>query len=210
MKKHIVLISVILLLSANKGCTPGCNKEARPTFLLSPVFREYIIFPRGSYWIYKTSDNTQTDSVYLDFEDRFITNEIHGYNSEFVKQGFYSSAFRPGFLGVADATDTTGNIKSTYYESVRVTEGIEDKVFFNGKVGEKFDLNGLLGVQYESLYDTLRVRNKLYTQVRVYTILQQLTNSQCRKAYYAKNVGVIRKELFNGQVWELERYFINR
>jgi len=35
-------------------------------------------------------------------------------------------------------------------------------------------------------------------------------DTQPQTIYYAKNIGVIKKELFNGQVWELKRYFINK
>lgn len=29
------------------------------------------------------------------------------------------------------------------------------------------------------------------------------------KAYYARGIGIIRKEMYNGDVWTLEEYFIN-
>ncbi len=49
-----------------------------------------------------------------------------------------------------------------------------------------------------------------YTDVKVFENLIAAHTNLPRKLYFARGVGIIRKELFNGQNWELRRYHINR
>jgi hypothetical protein len=87
MKKHIVLISVILLLSANKGCSPACNKEQLPVRLMDENYRSYVDFPEGSYWIYKDPGNTDIkDSIYL--KRRSYYQNDSGQDAPYVFDGF--------------------------------------------------------------------------------------------------------------------------
>jgi len=202
-----MIIILAIPLCANT-CT-SCKKE-NPTYRLDPIFREYVIFPIGSYWVYKEINLGKTDSLYLDNQTINVTDKLYKYKSEFARQAFNSSYNQIGFVGWCYATDTTSSSISYYKEQLRISETGIDKVFFKGKIGEDFELGGSTITKYEALYDTLSVNKVVYNQVRVYTILKQSFDKQTKRVYYAKNVGLIKKELFNGEVWELKRYFINK
>ncbi len=209
MKKYFSYLIIFIITSL---FTNSCSlfEKNIPTYHFDPIFREYVIFPIGSYWVYKEINLVKTDSLYLDNQTIYVTDKLYKYKSEFARQALNSSYDQIGFVGWCYATDTTSSSISYYKEQSRISQTGIDKVFFKGKIGEVFELGGPTITKYEALYDTLSVNKVVYNQVRVYTILKQSFDKQTKRVYYAKNVGVIKKELFNGEVWELKKYFINK
>jgi hypothetical protein len=213
MKKYIILISVILLLSANKGCTPACNKDELPTYLMDENFKSYVDFPVGSYWIYQEiSDNKLIDSVRILKRMYYIDNsgKVAGFKYDLFDLRIFSSYSNIEMNGVGVAKFYI-NDGSTYTE-VPAISGSDNTQFFSTQKGVGFELSVSDGskVLYKDSLLTYTVNNVSYPQVKVFENLIESYATQPRVIYYAKNVGVIRKELFNGQIWELQRYFINR
>ena len=57
--------------------------------------------------------------------------------------------------------------------------------------------------------DSLTIGNEVFTKVKKFSKTRHTYNLIPEVTYYAPNVGLIRKELFNGDVWNLKEYFIN-
>jgi len=54
----------------------------------------------------------------------------------------------------------------------------------------------------------LNINGNNFYEIRVFENLKQY-NNQPKKFYYARNVGLIKIELFDGTIWEIKKYFIN-
>jgi hypothetical protein len=64
---------------------------------------------------------------------------------------------------------------------------------------------------YSQHISQLEVEGVAYDDIKVFENLNEIQNIRViYKVYHARHVGVIRKELYNGQVWNLKRYFINK
>jgi hypothetical protein len=80
-----------LFISCNRKCDSGCCKNC-PQYYTDQEFREYLVFPIGSYWIYQDSATSNTDSIYLfsqHFEMRDLK-DIYGY-AKYLEQKFSAS-----------------------------------------------------------------------------------------------------------------------
>lgn len=47
----------------------------------------------------------------------------------------------------------------------------------------------------------------IYHDVIMYSNNSSVENNWIKTEYYAKNIGVIRREMFNGETWELQDYY---
>jgi hypothetical protein len=63
---------------------------------------------------------------------------------------------------------------------------------------------------YESHAEAMDINGVTYYSVMVFKHNIMIQPNQAERIFYAKNVGVIRRELFNGEVWQLKKYFINK
>ena len=97
----------------------------------------------------------------------------------------------------------------TYYSKQKRSGNPSSEVldFFSLKpVGYILDLSGSLKMKYDTVRDVL-VDSLPYTNVKIFQNLVTPSNHKLpRELWYAKNVGLVRKELFNGEVWNLTKY----
>jgi hypothetical protein len=214
MKKYIILISVILLLSANKGCTPSCNKDELPTYLMDENFKSYVDFPVGSYWTYQEiSDIKLIDSIYLFKREYFVDNSgTLSYNSDLFSSKYSSSYYKDTSNASGSGIDLSYiNIFSYREFPLKISLAYNTQYFSGEKgVGYIYTPNDASKILYKDSLAAFTVNSVSYPQVKVFENLIKNYDRQPRVIHYAKNVGVIRKELFNGQIWELQRYFIKK
>jgi hypothetical protein len=88
----LFLFLMSLFISCNRKCDSGCCKNC-PQYYTDQEFREYLVFPIGSYWIYQDSATSNTDSIYLfsqHFEMRDLK-DIYGYDAKYLEQKFSAS-----------------------------------------------------------------------------------------------------------------------
>ena len=65
-------------------------------------------------------------------------------------------------------------------------------------------------MRYREIKDTT-INGTPYGAVRIFENLAAPSSpTQPKELWYAKNIGIIRKELFNGEVWFLDRYFVTQ
>jgi hypothetical protein len=202
--------SIYFILSLICGTYISCDgtwgKKHTNTYTLSQEFKDYTVFNTGSYWVYEDSASKAIDSIYL-FSQTFSF--VGGsYNrpdkSESLEQRKYSSLhldtlFFIGYLpldnqdGVyAELMTNILNLDINYFEATLGSYGVpSSNITF-----------------YDEKRDSIFFREKFY-QVKIFTNLQQFIN-QSKKVYYANHIGLVRKELFNGQVWNLVRYHVSQ
>jgi hypothetical protein len=208
------LLLLALLLSA--CCMDDCNffgREAAPTYLMDQDFKDYTLFPVGSYWIY-ASGSGEIDSVYLYRQDIGIdeSRKIFPFNCEGFNQNLGSSYFADTLFGGGGVSlrsnDTTFYIYAERYLSNFLITNVQ---FFNqAKPGESLVFTSASELRYLSELDSYFIGKIEYTHVRAFENLIPTEARLPKKIFYARGIGIIRKELYNGQIWNLKRYFINK
>jgi hypothetical protein len=193
MKKALLLALVPLLMATT------CNKKEKqyPTYYMDQEFKDYTLFKVGSYWVYQDSATKQIDSVYLYKQTIAVSNygkEI-GYNAEYFREELRSSLFDTLLGGGGKPLEKAGHT----YRFGRLNDFLNSSVFFY--VG----INKFSNIELLKLVDTMN-----HTQVKVFKIEQEEYSYQPHKTYYSKHIGLVRSELFNGQVWNLIRYHVTQ
>ena len=197
-----ILIISILCIAAD------CTKEPKeyPTYYMSQEFKDYVLFPVGSFWVYQNTSSGIEDSIFLFKQEIKILEAApneRGFNCEVFKQNFYSS--------VNDTLIGVGGILAPGTPSVY-------NIYINNKWNTNYSFFAPANIgdiapdypnlKYINFYDTLNINGNNFYEIRVFENLKQY-NNQPKKFYYARNVGLIKIELFDGTIWELKKYFIN-
>jgi len=195
-----ILIISILCLAAD------CTKEPKeyPTYYMSQEFKDYVLFPVGSFWVYQNTSSGIEDSIFLFKQEIKIMEAAPNereFNCEVFEQNFYSSVNETliggGGVIIPGAPDV-------YHLSKEW--GFYYQFFAPASVGDMEPHYKIL--KYVANYDTLNINGNNFYEIRVFENLKQY-NNQPKKFYYARNVGLIKIELFDGTIWEIKKYFIN-
>jgi len=186
-------------------------------YIPMPVeFKSYTVFPKGSYWIYKDSASSLLDSI-NEWDTNY--NKLGGETSHYVNDVWifsYKSTHRlndslHGFSGIDSYTKFyvySENIQTVIYDYPLYFDAdtLNSTYQYNDYYG------GVIEVAYTKYMSSMSIGSNVFTDVKVFEqsrLLPHIPNTLTRRIYIAKNVGIIRRELFNGEVWELQKYFIN-
>jgi hypothetical protein len=180
---------------------------------MSDDFKSYIVFKKGSYWVYEETSTNEIDSIFLHRSEIAAFNgaEDLGYNGEKFTAGYSSSLLvNDSIRGFA--YPSLDQQKYYVYEEFRFSDFLYAPYVFFGSndIGsvDRFQNNSKL--IYENFFSALDINGKSYTDVKVFHNAIQNQSYQPERIFFAKGVGVIKKEMFSGKVWELKRYLINK
>ena len=192
----------------------GCVNKPGPVpfYPVPPEVEPYFLFRKGSYWIYEETGSSKIDSVYL-FRSQIIRmdgEEDFGYNYELYLSGFHRSSTGDSVRGYGQPFFSDEKIWM-YEEEYLSTDSPGSAATFLSPlmVGEVHSFGGDFGLTYESIADSMVLSNETFYAVMVFRQTATKSLNHTERIYYAKNVGVIKRELFNGEVWELKKYFIH-
>jgi hypothetical protein len=216
MRLLFVQMSIMLTMVVNK-C--GCSKEEehnfpKPTYQFSQTFKDYNLFQNGSTWIYQRENSQDKDTVkqeylskkildgenynycYCEYEYIFMRHKSSYFKNFVLQEGFTKTnndtMYRLGYdiinFSYENGTGTS-NSTTPFYDAIKYIEIRTSSV-------EK--------VTYQAFHPTYAIEGKTYQEVKVFESNFMWSDTRLpRKTYYAKNVGIIRRELWNGQVWNL-------
>lgn len=195
--KYFPLILILTLLQI------GCGKPK--TYMVPDEFKKYFYFPKGSYWIYKNQNN-EVDTLKLVSARK----SIQGGAPE-------DGASVEEILIEYEAKNFSRFTAKTYWHTKSRVEFcclFRNKNYFIdlSSENEKTNYSGCNVAVNWHQEDSIIVRDITYYNVHVVEVdsndfyTQQTDPSLC---YFVKNVGMIKKKLFNGTVWEIVEYKIN-
>jgi hypothetical protein len=197
--------SFILILFLFIG---GCCQHAE-TYNVPASFKQYFYFPTGSWWVYKNQ-----------FE-AFDTLRILNINSE--KKEMHTEAcdkyelltvsYLSSYVGLLEITTHTKSDFFTLCENTSPHNYFTELTDF-GKYtnGEQKAQSCSSDIEWW-VEDTVVVNNKIYNDVVVNKTTSYIPPSISDfpiKAYFKENIGLIKRELQNGEIWELIDYKINK
>jgi len=153
-------------------------------------FKDYVVFPVGSYWIYEDSLSNNVDSLYLTSVDIHIQEiEKSNYFHEEMFQYFYSSQ------------NNKLTARTRRFSSNNIYEYYGYGYYFDITKGQTNCTGGTLYAKY----DSLKVLNVWYKDVVCIK-----GNGMPRFYYWVKNIGLIKKEnADSSENWLLKSYHIN-
>jgi len=213
----LYVIALVVLLNACEGC----ESDYGPYKPMSAEFKSCTVFPKGSYWIYKDSASTLLDSIieYDTYHDKLggSWNSFYSYDNWIF---YYNSSRQSSFNRGSYLRLNIRNHQEIYsylsYEDAKSGDYPFYPVYFDAdtldSTWEYGNSNEIVIVTYKKLMPSLTVDSNVFTSVKVFEhnkLLNGSPNTLTRRVFVAPNVGIIRRELFNGEVWELQKYFIN-
>ena len=182
----ILIISILCIAS-------DCDRDNRPTYYMTQDFKDYVMYPVGSYWVYVDSISGETDSIVLTEQETFIEEpgDFWDFYWENIRQKIYSSYYNR-FISAGGEIYCEHPLVYSYYGwgQYLSTE------------------NGLSSIDaYEYLYyDSLKINEKWYYNVKCY-----YKKNAGISSFWALGIGIIRKEdtIINNKIWNLKSYHIN-
>lgn len=208
-KKKYLLIAPIqfffLLISLIIG---SCCNHAE-TYMVPEDFKQYFFFPVRSYWVYKNQF------------DKYDTLSVTKIESNIVKEDAESCEQYEEII-VQYHSSQSGNhelftIKMFEYFSF-CSYGYSNSYFnelthFGTNTNKDSKVNGCSTEIQWWMLDTLVVNNKEYYAVYANKTITKMPSSITDypiMCYFKENIGLIKRELQNGEIWELVEYKINK
>ena len=220
---------LILLLSLLPFILTTC-KDDEPQYLgefrLGAEGEAYIKFEPGSYWVYENDMTGERDSFEMrDYNAKVETYEgfEYSFQKENVEFSWYKNQtsvyyFEP-FGVFADATRRPGlNPSTDMYTFTHYTPGFSGSCIFYYPFSSEYT-GSVSGQQtiVSSIYDSLQVQGEWYYDVAVFEVDNDpLLDNKPSKYYWAKNVGLIKKEKFKHwtneyiEGWHLVKYQVTQ
>jgi hypothetical protein len=198
-------------------CPSKKKKGIEPMYLMSQEFKDYTLFEEGSKWVYQELNNNWLDTIEI------MKQEIKTYNVPELQGNFESfgrtlkSSFFPEITddlisgGTAEFLAYPANA-CAYSETYRSNIFATSNQFFSDKeIGATFTIaGGQVFTTYKEYLESYTLGKLTFQKVKVFEMNFEQDSRLPRKVYYAKNVGLIRKELWNGQVWNLVDYEVKQ
>ena len=216
----LYVIALVVLLNACEGCDYGGYKP------MPAEFKSYTVFSKGSYWIYKDSASALLDSI-NEYDANYEKSSHGGPDFEYGHDAwtFYYNSSQQSIKSFQRQITMRENVRVfesfylyVYTEDTQTGDHQFYPVYFAAdtlKSTWEYGYNdgvGIVEITYKELIPSMTIGSNVFTDVKMFEhnrLLNGSPNTLTRRIYVAKNVGIIRRELFNGEVWELQKYFIN-
>lgn len=200
----------VLLTLMHCTCTPEYGPV--PFYPITEDAKHYVVFPKGSYWIYEEVNNGNIDSVYLYRSEVSRENGARdfGFDFELFTAGYGSSYTGDSTRGTGHPFHNDQNIWS-YSEGSRSDPSGESALIFLSplNVSESRRYAEDFTLIFESQQESMKMDGVTYDSVKVFRHNIMVFANQSERIFFAKDVGIIKRELFNGQTWVLKKHFIN-
>ncbi len=216
MKKNLFLF-VLLFSSVWLSC---CNKsEVKPVRKLDQQTKDYTVFLENSFWIYKLENQIIKDTIKINtirFGNSFSDKLEYDYEEN--EKIAYSTYQSEKFYTTSTARSDIDNIciSNMWFEGARTST--KCTFFSNRSVGSIYNYwyypDNI--VTYQEFLPTYTLEGKTYSEVMVFESRYtgaSLAFDDVRlpvRVWYAKHVGIIRKEMRNGDFWNLISYEVKQ
>lgn len=175
---------------------------------MSQEFKDYTLFKKDSWWVYSRENSTDMDTVMvIKSETKIVDPNNIDYKWEqyllHFKSTYYKNDTIISFGDVSPPvefnTDYSRYLYSTSFSSFFIT------FFSNKPLKHRLAVYGNMETEYREFHNSIMLNGINYNSVKVFETMSAVPNDQRlpRIVYYARNIGIVRKELWNGQVWNL-------
>tara|TARA_B110000090_G_scaffold206394_1_gene255749 strand:+ start:938 stop:1597 length:660 start_codon:yes stop_codon:yes gene_type:complete len=219
MKRRKKTIILVLAASITTFYFSSCGPDdPKPHYTVSQETKDYCVFQNDTRWIYEEENTKLLDTLTVyqfefdkqDYDnERVYTNDIYIYRLKSSILGYGINYFYRFFVF---PEYKYGNGEEVCHTAGPYTRGLQPIEYFDGQdtgtVFQQYVMNP--GIKYVEFHDSLKLLNKVYNDVKVFEYIEPYGNAYPQKIYWSKNIGRIRYELFNGEIWNLKEYSINQ
>jgi hypothetical protein len=190
----------------------GCKEKEPETYYVSQEMLMYCWFPNGSYWVYQEAGSGGWDSVYaseathrMNVDNDELGYDYEGYGLTLTVQGKKrrqaTIAWPTGSQGAHTLSETTEIYADSSGQQV-------DYVFFWDSRGRD-TLASYPTTYIDRHWDSIVIHGTTY-----YDAIEVVTDLPAAdwtfNLVWAKDIGIVRRFMVDGTIWELVRYHINR
>ena len=206
MKKLFLLSLVIVSLTAM-----WCKKSDTTFYTpLSQEFLSYFAFPTGCWWVYKEINTGKTDSFYVErFNIENQSDPKGGANHQSLIYNLNGGKYYShGGGGATYSKKSDTSIEYSYVESYYGVNGFyysSQRFLYPAWPGKQ---GSVLNISKH--FDSINIQGSFYHDVYSSGYTSQAYLNPIKAEYYCKNVGVIRREFYDGTIWELTKYHLNK
>lgn len=201
--KPLQFMAVVLTLIF-AGCCPHAE-----TYKVPEDFKQYFYFPEGSWWVYENQsgliDTLTIQSVSSEIE-KMQAEDCNKFERLSVK--FHSTQSYDMEANIVCHAENIfyfcfSNPDKSFYNNITnmpILAGNEHRIFACTSEVDWSIVDSLLvgGIKYSNVYFNQSIN------------VSQSYDTYPVNCYFAKNIGLIKRELQNGEIWELVDYKINR
>ena len=202
--KKLQFISAILIITLT---TMGCRKPV--TYMVPDSFKRYFYFPAGSWWVYKNQSGAY-DTLTLLNTNRMLA-DFHAESPkqyERITMNYESTTF-----GVF-STSTDFISSFSYFTLCELNKKYFTELTDFGKTTDSsHKAYGCTDEIEWWIEDTVIINNKNYYNVvvnKTTSTIPSFIEDYPIKGYFKEDIGLIKRELQNGEIWELVDYKINK
>jgi hypothetical protein len=221
---------LILLLSLLPFVLTTC-KDDEPQYLgefrLGAEGEAYIKFEPGSYWVYENDMTGERDSIVMDYyrsEMRPFQGLERNYSREHIEfkwsineTGSYTHITGHPFVDLTPENVWQNSVMNWGFITTPEAASASTIVFMPIAESGAGGAVGGTGMHLSEMYDSLNVSNEWYYEVAVFEVDRDwIWDSKPTKYYWAKNVGLIKKEKFKHwtneyiEGWHLVKYQVTQ
>ena len=196
----LFLLTITFLLFSNADCSTKKEK----TYYLSEEFKSYIIFNKGSFWIYESNSN-ERDTIEL-------TNIKHSIGGNHASPPielynlFTSSSYHGDLSYTAVCNSHTNMIGCDEYSRYFNTSGSLSAGFY-------FFCCCNVGIRDEEATYLGEIEDEINGQLLYYVKMFQkdsLFPASLKTLWYAPEIGLIRYDDYQNKQWELIEFDVKR
>lgn len=211
MKKLLLLI--ICLLTLVFFC---CKDKERQTIYIDQETKDYCDFKTGSWWIYKEEKSGIVDTISVyNYENKIVSiEELSHVDFEqtraFTIWSLYGHDLTKASPLIKIAADDGINIKATVEEQYPYAISYPSIIYYTlVTIGSKIEIYAGDEIKYENYHDSMELQGRTYYQVKEFST-SAFSSKKQKSIFWAKNIGRIRYETFDGEIWNLINYKVEQ
>jgi hypothetical protein len=212
---HIFILSSIFLYILFGPCSCKCKKN-ETVILIDAETKDYTLYQPNSFWIYEHHPSGIKDTQKIHQIDRWTDQfEFCLPTKELIQISSYSSIARDSFFYEITPENDFGKYYSNYAKSVDTAIRRTISLYFSGRLNDS--LKELRSPSYSSIklkeiFSTYQSAGFNFRDVKVFerSFPYSITSDSLRKIFWARGVGIIRKEYASGSYEELIGYSVKQ
>lgn len=199
------LLSLVML----QNCGP--REDTRPIFEIDQTTVDYCVYDEGSWWVYEEETSGERDTIVVTrIENSIDSNKHLGYK----RKGYYSLYSTKIYTQTSSWTGPSYNLpelNGATESFVIPPHGYLDLLFISTlDTSFIYELSGIEQIKLKDTLSSLRIREKTYSDVRVFENLSGSYFKHQKVIYWARHIGKIRIERADGTIWNLIDYHVSQ
>lgn len=191
-----------------------CNDKERQIIYIDQETKDYCDFKKGSWWVYKEEKTGMIDTVSVyNYENKIVSiEELSPVDFEqtrvFTIWSLYGHDLTMASPFIKIAADNGININASVEEQYPYGISYPAIIYYTlDTIGSKIKIYSSDEIKYVNYKDSIELEGKTYYKVKEFSTTA-FSNKKQKSIFWAKYIGRIRFETFDGEIWNLINYHV--